>query len=419
MQEKVDNISSLIVKYLRENLDDSERDALDKWRTESEANQQKFEELSNEAILSQKVKKFNDYDREQNWNKIVAALGLDMEASVYSLEPRKGYRKLYAAAAAILLLLAVGGWYYLTQGSKPPQPAAVTTIPQNEPSAEHGKSVYKNDVQPGGNKALLTLANGTVIDLNDATSGILAEESGIAIRKTGDGKLEYQATVIPGKDVVGFNSLSTPAGGQFQIRLPDGSVIWLNAATTIKFPLSFSGDDREVKLTGEAYFEVATQIADGHKTPFKVKVGNNAAIEVLGTHFNVSSYAGDSKVKTTLLEGSVKIVKNNRSSILKPGQQAVIGKSDEIEVVKKTDTNEAVAWKNGEFKFESADIKEVMGQISRWYNVDVIYDGDFSNVHFSGTMSRYVSVIKILDMLQLTGEIHFVVDGRKVTVIPH
>lgn len=413
MQEKVDYISSLIVKYLRETLTDAERQALEQWRSESEINQRKFEELTNESIVSERVNMFTRYDQEAGWRKVAAAVGA--ETPVVSMKPQAGYRRLYAIAAAIALLLAVGGWYFFIHGSLPAPSATAST-----PEVKHGKSVYKNDIQPGSNKARLTLADGSEIVLNDANEGLLSEQGGIAIRKTGNGKLEYQYVAASATgNAKGFNSLTTPAGGQFQVKLPDGSMVWLNAATVIRFPVAFSGNNREIELTGEAYFEVASQKVEGHKVPFRVKVGNNTAVEVLGTHFNVSSYGDEGSVKTTLLEGAVKVTQNNKSSILKPGQQAEVNKSGEIKVIKEQDTDEAVAWKKGEFRFEKADIKEVMRQIARWYNVDVAFEGDMSNVHFSGSMSRNINVTKVLDMLQLTGEVRFVVEDRKITVMPY
>jgi transmembrane sensor len=223
--------------------------------------------------------------------------------------------------------------------------------------------------------------------------------------------LSYNTLKNKSSEVV-YNTISTPRGGQYQLMLADGSKVWLNAASSLRFPASFVGKERKVELLGEAYFEVAKNA----KMPFKVKV-NGMEVEVLGTHFNINSYENESTIRTTLLEGSVKINKNNSSSLLKPGQQAQMNKAGEIKIINDADVEEAIAWKEGKFQFDRADIHDIMRQLTRWYDVDVEYKGTVSS-HFGGTISRDVNLSQVLNMLHLTGEVKFQVEDRKVVVMP-
>jgi ferric-dicitrate binding protein FerR (iron transport regulator) len=199
--------------------------------------------------------------------------------------------------------------------------------------------------------------------------------------------------------------------------LADGTKVWLNAASSVRFPVAFTGKERKVEITGEAYFEVAKD-----KTkPFRVKA-NSSEIEVLGTHFNVNAYDDEASIKTTLLEGKVKIsvpVSGRKSSYksLFPGEQAEISKDGKIKVKGHADTEEAVAWMNGHFQFKSADIKTVLRQIARWYDVEIEYRGNI-DLHFTGQLTRNENVSKVLNELMLTGEVHFKIDGRKIIVSP-
>jgi ferric-dicitrate binding protein FerR (iron transport regulator) len=209
-----------------------------------------------------------------------------------------------------------------------------------------------------------------------------------------------------------YNTISTPRGGQYELMLSDGSKVWLNAASSLRFSASFVGKERKVELLGEAYFEVAKNAA----MPFKVKV-HGMEVEVLGTHFNINSYDNESMIRTTLLEGSVKINKNNSSSLLKPGQQAQMNKAGEIKIINNVDVEEAIAWKEGKFQFDKADIHDIMRQLARWYDVDVEYKGTVSS-HFGGTISRDVNLSQVLNMLHLTGEVNFQIQDKKVLVMP-
>ena len=227
-----------------------------------------------------------------------------------------------------------------------------------------------------------------------------------------NGSLSYQNISKSKTPETLYNTISTPNGGDYQLVLADGSKVWLNAASSLRFPANFVGRERKVELTGEAYFEVAKNPA----MPFKVKL-NGMEVEVLGTHFNINSYADESAIRTTLLEGSIKINRPHASSLLKPGQQAMMDKNGQISVINDADLDEAVAWKDGKFQFDRADIHNVMRQLARWYNIDVEYKGTVAS-HFGGTISRDVNLSKVLGMLHLTGEVKFQVQDKKVIVMP-
>jgi ferric-dicitrate binding protein FerR (iron transport regulator) len=265
-------------------------------------------------------------------------------------------------------------------------------------------------VLPGGNRALLTLANGSSIVLDSAADGILAQQGNTRIKKLNGGQIVYS---VPGMkpEAVFYNVLTTPRGGQYRLALPDGSQVWLNAASSIRYPTAFTGRERRVEITGEAYFE----IAKNPQMPFYVKV-NDMQVEVLGTHFNVMAYANEDAVRTTLLEGSVKVNRGSSTVFLKPGQQSALGEKGAVSVIDGADTEEAVAWKNGLFEFDNVSIETVLRQISRWYDVDVQYEGNTMPSHFGGQISRYSNLSQVLKILELSG-IHFRIEGKRLIVL--
>jgi len=269
---------------------------------------------------------------------------------------------------------------------------------------------FKNDVLPGGDKATLTLADGSTVVLDEAQNGTLAEQGSSKVIKVG-GKLMYDPTNKNSKEIV-YNTISTPNGGQYQLELPDGSLVWLNATSSIHFPTSFVGKERRIEITGEAYFE----IAKNHDMPFVVSV-NGAEVQVLGTHFNVNAYNDEDNVKTTLLEGSVKIVQGANIDMLKPGQQSQLATDGEIKVVSNVDVDGVVAWKNGMFDFENAGIETVMRQLSRWYDVEIEYKGKTDDL-FIAEMRRNIKLSDALKALELTGKVKFEIQGKKIIVMP-
>ncbi len=266
-----------------------------------------------------------------------------------------------------------------------------------------------NDIAPGKVGATLTLANGKKIRLSDAVNGEIAKESGISITKTADGQVVYQIKSNQG-DPDEINTLSTAKGETYILTLPDQSKVWLNAASSLTYNAALTEHGvRRVKLSGEAYFEVAKDKAH----PFIVESGNQQ-VEVLGTHFNVNAYQDEKVFRTTLLEGSVKVSENGQTRVMVPGIQAVNAGGD-IKL-SKVDTELAVAWKSNNFIFDRLDIKEIMRIIERWYNVEVIYKEEITAGTFWGSVSRFDNVSKVLISLEATGNVHFKIEGRKIFV---
>ena len=307
-----------------------------------------------------------------------------------------------AAAAAILILLTGGAWYYFYQ-----KPEAVIT--KNDSDADR----FKNDIAPGSDKAVLTLADGSEIILDNAQTGTLTQQGNTKIILLDAGQLAYNTHGAKANGEVLYNTISTPKGGQYQIVLADGSKVWMNAASSLRFPTAFVGKQRNVELTGEAYFEVAKNAA----MPFNVQV-NDMNVQVLGTHFNVMAYNDENVIKTTLLEGAVKVTKGTVAGLLKPGQQAKMDKDAGNIKIATADVEETMAWKNGLFLFNNDDIKTIMRQISRWYDVNISFEGNIPAKNFTWQISRNTNVSQVLKMLELTKEVHFKITGKNIVVMP-
>ena len=304
-------------------------------------------------------------------------------------------RKIAAMAA---MLCALGLFYYFFKDKKTPEFSAHVT--------------HAAKIVPGGNKAMLTLGNGKVIVLDSAHNGMLATQGGVHVYKSKNGRLVYDVSKYNTQptDELTYNTISTPRGGQYQVVLPDGSKVWLNAQSSLKFPARFTDKQRNVTLQGEAYFEVAKD----KMHPFKVSV-NNTEVEVLGTHFNIMGYNDEDATTTTLLEGSVKIIKGNTQQLIVPGQQAMV-KQDIT--VKNVNVNEAVEWKNGNFNFAHEKLQSIMRKIARWYDVDVDYEGKTTPATFVGTVPRSQNITEVLKYLELTGLVHFKITERRITAMP-
>lgn len=276
----------------------------------------------------------------------------------------------------------------------------------------------KYDLPAGTDKAILTLSDGRVIDLNKDAVGKIATEAGIEITKSSEGTLVYKASNTKGKSV-GFNTITTPIGGQYTIILPDGSKVWLNSGSSLKYPTAFAASGRHVFLTGEGYFEVAHIAGAKGRVPFSVSVIKNNAqsekVQVLGTHFNINAYADEPFIKTTLLKGSVSVALNDtKTTLLKPGQLAKL--SNQNIQVQEADTEMAVAWKNGAFVFRE-DLRSAMRKVARWYDVEIVYEETApENLMLGGWMSRGTNISEVLNHIQLTGKVHFKLEGRRVIV---
>lgn len=268
-------------------------------------------------------------------------------------------------------------------------------------------------IVPGTNKAVLTLADGSKIDLNNSVGQTLGHFGNIKIIKNGNAQITYQVNADKTDAVAQttYNVLATPRGGQYEIILSDGSKVILNANSSLRFPSAFNPDHRTIELSGEAYFE----IAKNKRSPFKVKA-NGTEIKVLGTHFNVMAYHDEACVKTTLVEGSVQVSKNMVNKIIVPGQQARVSNIDHTINITESNVDEALAWKNGYFLFQDESIESVMRKIARWYDVEIIFKDDIQAEEFGGKISRYERIQDVLKPLELTGSVHFKIEGRRIIV---
>jgi transmembrane sensor len=337
-----------------------------------------------------------DYKDDQLQAKIYGKL-LNSIAEREKVKPLFPWKK-YVVAAAMLSAVAVSGLMLLRKGNK--QPATASLPPA---------TAVKHDIKPGGNKAVLILGDGSVVELNDSIKGKIAQQGATVVSKTLNGQLTYEETGGDANETI-YNTINIPRGGQYSLSLPDGSKVWLNAASSFKFPTQMNGRERIVELDGEAYFEVAKS-----KQPFLVKV-RDMQVEVLGTHFNIMAYKDEANINTTLLEGKVKLSSSTNEVILKPGQQGLYTQAAGFKV-RTADTDQALAWKNGYFNFNDEELSSVMRKISRWYNVDIRYNNRNSKLSYMGVISRSKNVSDVLNMLSLTGTVQFKIEDRHITVI--
>lgn len=383
-------LKELIRKYNAGLLSVEERKSVEKWYESIQADDFLFTD-----------EKHRDQVRQQLWEV------LDNKLALQSAERRNipfiKRSRLWIQWAAVLILV-MGGvvLFYLNK-------------PDDQSSGNKKTGLAAEQViKPGGNKAMLTLADGSVIVLNEKENGILTRQEGTAVSKTEDGQLVYNASLNPSADksalTAAQNTISTPRGGDFKVILPDGTKVWLNAASSLTFPVNFTGSERRVELKGEAYFEVAAN----KEKPFIVKV-NDVGIKVLGTHFNVMAYQDEPAIETTLLEGAVQVSKGNEIKKLLPGQQAQISEK-QFTVRSNVNTDEIIAWKNGLFQFYHEDVQSVMRKISRWYDVEINYEGQLPVKQLTGKVSRQIGINELLSMLAYSG-INFETKGNKINVI--
>jgi ferric-dicitrate binding protein FerR (iron transport regulator) len=295
--------------------------------------------------------------------------------------------------------------------------------------------VAETQLMPGVNQALLTLDDGRIINLREAKNGLLDSSAGVDVLKTADGQLSYESNEIA-RETTAFHVLSTPRGGQYSITLPDGSRVWLNAVSSLKYPVVFGQNERVVELNGEGFFEIAPLLKPGtklnepssgtpEKIPFRVKLRDGASVMVMGTRFNVMSYEGEAEIKTTLLEGRVRVecekLKKGEAHLYRtgeplPGGQAVIKPDGDISIIDSVNTDEAIAWKNGQFKFINAPIESIMRQVERWYGAEVKYEGKI-DYHFNATIYRNEPLTRLLTLLEKTRRVKFTIEGNRITVI--
>jgi len=332
-------------------------------------------------------------------------LGLKMKSVIDSRidqEDKKIYNlfpKVTIAAAVLIAGLSVGFYFFV--GNK--------QIESKTPLAAR-----KIDISPGSNQASLELGDGSKVSLGNVPSGTLASEAGIRVHEVGNGSVVYDRSKIINTSTV-YHTITTPRGGQYRVQLSDGTGVWLNADSKLRYPVVFGSGLRKVFLSGEAYFEVSKDA----KRPFLVETVMQD-VEVLGTHFNVSAYEDEGYTSTSLTEGKVKVTVGGTGHILLPGQQAISLEDSKTLNVLQVDTVEAIAWKNGYFYFQDEPLKNILQKISRWYDVDISYSGNglAPNLAFSGTVSRYGSAAQVLRKLELTGGVRFRIEGRRIVVLP-
>lgn len=311
-------------------------------------------------------------------------------------------RRYFLPVAASLLLVFLGGVLFFMLSRDKNSAEVAQRLTDKAPVQEN---------VPGGNKALLTLADGSTIVLDTAANGTLGIQGVSEVIKLESGQLAYRVNgrVLTEESKDFYNTITTPRGGQYQVTLSDGTKVWLNAASSIRFPVIFTGKSRKVEVTGETYFEVAPDVT----RPFFVKA-DQSEVEVIGTHFNINAYKDEDDLKVTLLEGKVR-VRAQSSVSLYPGQQARLSRSSQFTINNNPDLEEVMAWKNGRFQFRSTGLRAILRQISRWYDVDVEYRGNV-DLHFTGQLNRNQDVSKVFEHLELTGEVHFRTEGRKIIV---
>ncbi|MEQ7800921.1 FecR family protein [Pedobacter sp. ASV1-7] len=379
-------LSLLVAGYLNGNLSPDQEKELNNFRQASVENEQWFQAFCEEANIAAQLKMYYSADKASVWNKTRNKI----IAETYTPAIRKvniWWR--ITAAAAVVIILATAGLLFLNS----------PTSTKNQQ-----KNNYANTIAPGKNQASITLANGKTINLSDQKNGVIIDD--LALTYNDGSKIQDGVA-----STEGVQTISTPKGGTYQVRLPDGTQVWLNAASSLTYNTSLNKvSTRIVKLRGEAYFEVAKD----KKRPFVVKT-DQQQVEVLGTHFNVNAYEDESGTNTTLIEGLVKVVGKTGNKILNPGQH-LFNNYKELKVGQ-ANVEETMSWKNGYFRFNDEKIESVMRKLSRWYDIEVQYEGKPSDEEFNGKISMFNNLDKVLTMLEKTKSIHFKVEGRRVTVM--
>lgn len=404
MEKQIDN---LIMAYLYRTISDTDMQVLRAWLNESEENKVRFRNLTNLAGLAERVADWQTAGEgeEQAWQLLMERrqhIGL---APIRRINSLKRYWQVAAAVAVIVVGTAIYFGLSSRHGIKGGHD-------------DHKEIVVTTDVQPGGQKAILRLADGDSINLDSSQGGILAKQGNIDILKA-DGAISYKDNGGLNRESL-VNTLIVPKGGQYRLLLSDGTKVWLNSQSSISYPTVFEKNkDRTVNITGEVYFEVAHLTNERGRTPFIVNVPNGVKVEVLGTHFNINAYEDEQAVATTLLEGKVKVVQTNSDKanivILQPNEQALAGVQPGVKVAKTVDIEQVMAWKNGKFYFKSMKLDVVMRQISRWYNVDIVYEGKVPDFKLNGEASRSSTLANLLNMLANT-DVKCRIEGNKLII---
>ncbi|MBN8857315.1 MAG: FecR family protein [Sphingobacteriales bacterium] len=381
-----------------------------------------LEELVDQALQNSSFSGLSDRSKSENiFQKILQQAKITEAQSTpgeLSIKAGSSYSRLrpWRWAAAASLLIGISAISYIVFSKKNQKATYV--------AAAKAEKTPATDAEPGGNRAVLKLADGQELALDSAGVGAVARQGYSTVLKTGNGQLAYNTTAGPATETL-YNTLSTPRGGQYQLLLPDGSKVWLNAASSLRFPVAFTEKDRIVELTGEAYFEIARlETKSGERRSFIVRSSHqndNSAdwqVEVLGTHFNVMAYANEAAVQTSLLEGSVAFSAAGKPAVkIKPNQQAVLYKDRQNVQVNNANVVNAIAWKEGLFHFISDDIQHIMRQLERWYDVNAVYAGAIPPGHYSGIVSRDSKLSTVLKILEESG-LHFKIQDKVLTIFP-
>lgn len=394
------SVAELVTKHLQGELTDEERVLLDAWIASDEEHQRLWQELNDTAMQQHYARSIARYDE-------VPALERFMKKHAPSTIPSRARLivkwKWVAAAASVIAVVAITGYLWFLRG-----PAAPAITVQNQPAM---------DVSPGKNGAILMLANGERVLLDSLGNGVVATQKGAQAILTNEGLVYNEDDEQAGE--AAYNTILVPNGRQFHLTLPDGTQAWLNSASSIRYPVAFTGTQRQVEITGEAYFEVAKD----KSKPFRVTVRNRAEIEVLGTHFNVNAYDNEEALGTTLLEGSVRVSTihagpsgSQYEHTLQPGQQMLL--SEKRISITEADVDKVIAWKNGMFNFDEMDLRNAMKQIARWYDVEVVYRGEIPDIKFYGRISRDVSLSGLIKGLQGAGVHMTIENGKQLVVMP-
>ena len=387
---KAYRVAYLIAGFIRHNLTEKEHDELDNWVNENDHNMQLFEDLTDKRNLAANLEWMDKVQTEQSYEAM-------QQKGAFKLPQKRSYkRQAWLAAASVIVLLGVFFVYRYTTG----QQDSKDLITANTTS-----------LKPGGNRATLTLADGKVIDLTFAKTGVIEVDSVAHVTNTADGELVYEKDGSVSNNIA-LHTLSTSIGGQYQLKLQDGTKVWLNAASTIKYPPAFSGRERKVMLSGEAYFEVAKNAA----LPFKVMLADSTTVIVTGTHFNINAYQNEKEQQVTLLEGSVSVATAINFAKLEPGTQALI-ENRKITKDKVLDAQEITGWKDGLFVFHDASIESIMLQLERWYDAKIIYKANIKQL-FNATILRQEPLPKVLKLLELNGYVHFKTENDSIYVLP-
>jgi transmembrane sensor len=401
MSEANKLIDELIIRFLQQDLTGEEHEILNAWINRSDNNRLLFDQLTDGDKVVKHLEKLYSYKEEEGWKKIQQQFPSLLSVPARSIKWwNTSIVRSLAIAASIILLLGVPAYFLLLKNSRQTNVATV-------PLKKQGFDVKAPQV----NRAMVTLSDGRKVYLDSVSNGEVSIQNNIKLVKLANGQIAYQALSGETINEIEYNTLSNPRGSKvIDMTLSDGTRVWLNAGSSLTYPVAFIGNERSVSISGEAYFEVTHNAAK----PFVVKKGA-MTVSVLGTHFNVDAYEDEPKILVTLLEGSVNVSNDGVSGLLKPGQQAQVG--EDLKVENNADLEEVMAWKNGRFVFNGTDLNDIMRHLARWYDLDITYKKQVKEKFFVeiGSNSNLSNVLKILEE---TGVVHFKIEGKEITVIP-